>query len=81
MSNPPLSVIMAQQVVVNGAVLPALELKLKPGYYSDPSNLTFSYNITAITPLTITVQIYFDVPELISTMDDPESMEVHFNGY
>jgi hypothetical protein len=81
MSNPPLSVIMAQQVVVNGELVPALELKLKPGYYSDPMNLTFSYNITAITPLTISLQIYFDVPELISSMEDPDSMEVHFNGY
>lgn len=52
--------------------MPALELKLNPGYYSDPANLTFSYNITAITPRTISVKINFDAPQLISSLDDPD---------
>ncbi len=81
MMVPPLDDLSSQKINVNGKLRPALELKMKPGYYSDPSNLTFSYNISAMTPRTITLQISFDFPNLISSLDDPEKLEVYFNGY
>lgn len=72
MNVPPLEIIRGQKVLVKGKKVPALELKLKPGYYSDPDNLTFSYNITAVTPRTISLKLNFDVPQLISSLDDPD---------
>ena len=46
MNVPPLNVIKATKVTLKGRVVPALELEIKAGFYSEVDNLTFSYNIT-----------------------------------
>lgn len=33
-------------VEIDGQILPAIALKVKPGYYSDVNSLNFTYNIT-----------------------------------
>ena len=34
-----------------------------------------------MTPRTVTIQIDFDEPNLISSLDDADKLEVFFNGY
>lgn len=46
---PPLNVIKATEVTLNGRIVPALELVIGAGFYSEAANLTFSYNITSYT--------------------------------
>jgi len=76
-----LNIIRGVKVNVNGAQLPALELIVKPGFYSSPENLTYSYNITGFTSRLLTLQINFDNPLLVSSFDDPDYLRVKFNGY
>ena len=41
-----------------GAVYP----RIVRGYYSEPSDLTFNYSITAYTKRSLNIQFYFDQP-------------------
>jgi hypothetical protein len=80
MNVPPLNVIKATKVTLKGRVVPALELEIKAGFYSEVDNLTFSYNITSYTARQIVFQLNFDHPILISANDDPETLIVKFNA-
>lgn len=46
---PPLDVMRGLKFLENGKLYHLIDLKLKPGYYSDIANLNFTFNITAIT--------------------------------
>jgi hypothetical protein len=46
-----------------------------------PENLTFTYNITSYKPKLLTVQLNFVDPTIVSSFDDPDKVEVKFNGY
>ncbi len=80
MNVPPLNIIKATKVTLNGRIVPALELVIGAGFYSEAANLTFSYNITSYTARQIVFQISFDNPMLISANDDPETLIVKFNA-
>ncbi len=77
---PPLNVIRATKVTLKGRTVPALELVIGAGYYSEADNLTFSYNITSYTARQIVFQLSFDNPMLISAGDDPKTLIVKFNA-
>lgn len=50
MSVPPLSAIQNATITMNSKVVPALEVIIIPGYYSDPKMLKFNYTITNYDP-------------------------------
>lgn len=81
MVAPPLDQIQSVKVIINGKELPALEVAILPGFYSTPENLTFTYNITSYTPKLLTIQLNFDDPSIVSSLDDPDKVQVKFNGY
>jgi len=52
-----------------------------PGYYSDTKTLGYNYTITNYEPNMITLQVNFDNPLLVSSLDDPDKIQINFNGY
>ena len=72
--------IIQNTTVVDGKTFPIIELKIKPGYYSIISKLSFTYEIIDYTSRIIKIQINFENPILISSLDDPDKLNVKFNA-
>ena len=72
--------IIQNTTVVDGKTVPIIELEIKPGYYSSISNLSFTYEIIEYTSRIIKIQIKFENPILISSLDDPDKLNVKFNA-
>ncbi len=49
MVAPPLDVLNKATIEINGKNLSALYPSVEPGYYSNPKDLAFKYNITEFT--------------------------------
>ncbi len=59
---------------------PALLVNIKPGKYSEELNLSMSYNITSYNQKTIDLTLSFDNPLQVSSMADPDQVEIKFVG-
>jgi hypothetical protein len=56
MITPPLERIKEAKFMMNGVVYEAADPSIEAGYYSDPSNIKFLYNITSYTSKELTMQ-------------------------
>ncbi len=59
---------------------PALLVNIKPGKYSKELNLSMSYNITSYNQKTLDLTLSFDNPLQVSSMSDPDQVEIKFVG-
>ena len=66
---------------MNSKVVPALEVIIIPGYYSDPKMLKFNYTITNYDPTQLNIQLNFENPLYVSSLDDPDMLQINFNAF
>jgi hypothetical protein len=59
---------------------PALLVSIKPGKYSKELNFSMSYNITSYHHNTLELTLSFDNPLQVSSMADPDQVEIKFVG-
>jgi hypothetical protein len=59
---------------------PALLVNIKPGKYSKELNLSMSYNITSYHHKTLDLTLSFCNPSQVSSMSDPDQVEIKFAG-
>jgi hypothetical protein len=55
---------------------PALLVTVIPSRYSDPKNLTFTYNITRYTPTSLTLELNFENPSIVSSFAEPDRIQL-----
>ena len=60
--------------------VPAISVKIKPGAYSKDLNFSMSYNITSYEQFTLDLALIFDNPLEISSMMEPDQVEIVFVG-
>ena len=65
-------------ITKDGITVPALEVRVVPGFDSSADKLRYIYNITNMTETTITLKLGFENPIEVSA-DDIDSLNVTFN--
>ena len=58
--------------------MPVFEVEVIPGEESDPSTLTFDWNVVSMTDREIAIQIYFDKAVYVSANTEPDTLKLSF---
>ena len=76
---PYLEMIEQGRVEFEGQELPVVDIKVIPGYLSEPEMLEFEWNVTAMTKRMITFQINFKTAKYVSAYEEPDRIRITFN--
>ena len=78
MVTPPVEMIQSATVYnrTTRKTLPALQLTIIPSRYSDPKNLSFTYNITSYTKTSLEIKLNFDNPAIVSSLAEPDRLQI-----
>jgi len=69
-------------ISINETDYPALDIKVIPGYYSDPSKLGLNWTYVSFSPGLLELQLYFDDPIFVSSnRDDKDLLSITVYGY
>jgi len=66
-------------IEIDDKVLPGLQIKLKPGFYSEEKDLIFTWYAVEQTKRSLTIQLVLDTPLLVSSKQLVDFLEVTFN--
>ena len=75
---PKLEMITEGTILFNGVVKPVLEVKVINGYYSDPENLKFTWNVKEMTKRHLIIDIIFEKALFVSTEEEKDKLRVTF---
>ena len=64
---------------VDGVIVPVLQVEAMPGYYSSADNLNMTWNATAKTSRSLTLEATFAAYYNVSAGEEPDYMQVIFN--
>ena len=61
-------------------ILESLEIKVRPGAYSDSKYLNLTWELMSFDEKLIFIQLYYDYPSEVSSKELYDTLEVHFWG-
>ena len=63
-----------------GTTRPVIVTKVVLGEFSPPEKLGYTWSVTKMTKRSLKLQINFENPIYVSTEEEPEQLEITFNG-
>ena len=75
---PKLEMITKGTILFDGVVKPVFEVEVISGYYSDPENLKFTWNVKEMTKRHFTIELVFEKALFISTEEEKDKLRVTF---